>query len=169
VHANPDGQRHLLHARSGGHRVPLAPSRRDLKPRKETMSSIWRSPAPKPKSATRSGPRITTSTPNIILGRYPRTEKERKTLSCDCRQIRRSNFPTAAASEASGPSGYCGPGTGLQCKFHARLAIDFDCVRRRLPAFGRGFWSSHPRSPRIQTCGPKGRGESDERAAPRDL
>jgi len=40
VHANPDGQRHLLHARSGGHRVPPAPSRRGLKPRKETMSGI---------------------------------------------------------------------------------------------------------------------------------
>jgi hypothetical protein len=63
------------------------------------MSGIWRSPALKPKSATRSGPRITTSTPNIILGRFPRTEKERKTLCRDCRQIRRSNFPTSAASE----------------------------------------------------------------------
>src|ERR1700733_13181720 len=83
MHANPDGQRHLLHARSSGHRVPPAPSRRDHKPRKETMSGTWRLPALKPKTATRSGQRTTTSTPNIILGRCPRSEKERKSLPCD--------------------------------------------------------------------------------------
>jgi hypothetical protein len=96
-----------LHARSGGHRVQPGPNRRDLKPRKETMSVIWRSRALKPKSATQSGRRITTSTLNIILGRYTRTEKERKTLCCDCRQIRRSNFPTSTASESC---------TGLQVR-----------------------------------------------------
>jgi len=48
VRANPDRQHHLLPARSGGHRVPPAPSRRALKTRKETMSGIWRSPVLKP-------------------------------------------------------------------------------------------------------------------------
>ena len=71
---NPDRQRHLPHARSGGHRVPPAPSRRALKMHKETMSGIRRSPALKPKSATWSGQRTTTSTPNTILDRCPRTQ-----------------------------------------------------------------------------------------------
>jgi hypothetical protein len=70
----------LLHARSGGHRVPLAPSRA-LKPRKETMSGIWRSPALKLKSVIRSGQRTTTNTPNIILGRCPRTAEGRRSSS----------------------------------------------------------------------------------------
>jgi len=83
VRVNPDRQRHLLHARSGGHRVPPAPSRRALKTREETMSGIWRSPALKRKSATRSGQRTTTSTPSIILDRCPRIQKERKSLCCD--------------------------------------------------------------------------------------
>ena len=51
---------------------------RTLKTRKETMSGIWRSPVLKPKSAIRSGQRTTTSTPNIILDRCPRTQKGRK-------------------------------------------------------------------------------------------
>jgi len=80
VRANPDRQRHLLHARSGGHRVPPAPSRRAFKTREETMSGIWRSPALKRKSATRSGQRTTTSTPSIILDRCPRIQQERKSL-----------------------------------------------------------------------------------------
>jgi len=80
VNANPDGQRHLLHARSGGNRVPPAPSRRGLKPRKEAMSGIWRSPAPKPKTVIRSGQRTTISTPNIILGRCRNEEARRSML-----------------------------------------------------------------------------------------
>ena len=36
---------------------------------------------------TVSGQRTTTSTPNIILGRCPRTEKERKSLPCDGRLL----------------------------------------------------------------------------------
>ena len=56
-----------------------------LKTPKETMSGIWRSPATKPKSATRSGQRTTISTPSTILGRCPRTEKEGKRLRCDGR------------------------------------------------------------------------------------
>ncbi len=83
VRANTDRQRHLLHARSGGHRVPPAPSRRALKTREETMSGIWRSPALKRKSATRSGQKTITSTPSIILDRYHRIQKERKSLCCD--------------------------------------------------------------------------------------
>jgi hypothetical protein len=78
VRANPDRQRHLLHARSGGHRVPPAPSQRALKTREETMSGISRSPALKPKSATQSGQRTITSTPNIILDQCSRIQKERK-------------------------------------------------------------------------------------------
>ena len=70
-------------ARSGGHRVPPAPNRRALKTRKETMSGIWRSLVLKPKSATRSGQRTTTSTPNIISDRCARTQKGRKRLCCD--------------------------------------------------------------------------------------
>ena len=83
VRVNPDRQRHLLHARSGGHRAPPAPSRRALKTREETMSGIWRSPALKRKSATRSGQRTITSTPSIILDRCPRIQKERKSPCCD--------------------------------------------------------------------------------------
>ena len=41
---------------------------RDLKTRKEPMSSIWHLPVQKPKSVIWSGLRTTTSTPNIILG-----------------------------------------------------------------------------------------------------
>jgi hypothetical protein len=100
--------------------MPPAPSRKDLKPRKETMSGIWRSPALKPKSATRSGQRITTSMPNIILGPYAWTEKERKTLCGDC-QIRRSNFATAAASEPADPVAIAVLARGFTCKFQARL------------------------------------------------
>src|ERR1022692_36493 len=49
----------------------------------ETTNGIWRSPALKPKSATQSGQRTTTSTPNIIPDRCPRIQKERKSLCCD--------------------------------------------------------------------------------------
>ena len=69
--------------------MPPAPA---LKTRKETMSGIWRSPAPKPKSATRSGQRTTISTPSTILGRCPRTEKEGRQLlrPANCHP---SNYP----------------------------------------------------------------------------
>ena len=78
MRANPDRQRHLLHARDGGRRVPPAPSRGTLKTRKETMSAIWRSLVLKPKSATLSGQRTTTSMPNIISDRCAQTQKGRK-------------------------------------------------------------------------------------------
>jgi hypothetical protein len=80
VRANPDRQRHLLRARSDGHRVPPAPSQRALKTREETMRGISRSPALKPKSATQSGQKTITSTPNIILDRCSRIQKERKSI-----------------------------------------------------------------------------------------
>ena len=64
---------HLLRARSGGHRVPPVPSRWALKAREETMSDMWRALALKPKSATQSAQRTSTSTANIILDRCPRT------------------------------------------------------------------------------------------------
>ena len=52
---------------TGGRRMPRVPSR-DLKTRKEPMSSIWHLPVLKPKSVISSGLRTTISTPNIILG-----------------------------------------------------------------------------------------------------
>jgi len=72
----------LPHARGGGHRTPLATSQRTLKTHKETMSGIWRSLEPKPKSATWSARRTTISTPNIISDRCARTLKGRKRLCC---------------------------------------------------------------------------------------
>jgi len=72
-----DHQHHPRHAPGGGHRTPLDPNRRTLKARKEATSGIWRSPMPKPSSATRSGRRATTSTPNIISDRCARTRKRR--------------------------------------------------------------------------------------------
>ena len=83
MRANPDRQRHLLHARDGGRRVPPAPSRGTLKTRKETMSAIWRSLVLKPKSATLSGQRTTTSMPNIISDRCAQTQKGRKRSCCN--------------------------------------------------------------------------------------
>jgi len=83
VRANPDRQRHLLHARDGGRRVPAAPSRGTLKTRKETMSAIWRSLVLKPKSATLSGQITTTSMPNIISDRCAQTQKGRKRSCCN--------------------------------------------------------------------------------------
>jgi hypothetical protein len=153
MHANPDGQRHLSHARSSGHRVPPAPSRRDLKPRKETMSGTWRSPALKPKSATRSGQRTTTSTPSIILGRYSRTEKERKTLCCDCRRLfavtaARSGNQISRPRQPPNPAdpvavAVLAPVSSANFK-RASLSTSIE-IRRSLPAFGRGFWSSYLR------------------------
>jgi hypothetical protein len=63
--------------------VPPAPSRGTLKTRKETMSAIWRSLVLKPKSATLSGQRTTTSMPNIISDRCAQTQKGRKRSCCD--------------------------------------------------------------------------------------
>jgi hypothetical protein len=40
------------------------------------MNGIWRSPKLKFKAETRSGQKTTTSTPNIISDRCPRTEKQ---------------------------------------------------------------------------------------------
>jgi hypothetical protein len=60
--------------------VPPAPSQRALKTREETMSDISRSPALKPKSATQSGQRTFTSTPNIILDQCSRIQKEGKSV-----------------------------------------------------------------------------------------
>ena len=64
--ADPDQCRHP-DARTGGRRTPRVPSR-DLKTRKEPMSSIWHLPVRKPKPVTWSGLRTTTSMQNIILG-----------------------------------------------------------------------------------------------------
>ena len=72
----------MPHARGGGHRTPLATSQRTLKTHKETMSGIWRSLEPKPKSATWSARRTTISTPNIISDRCARTLKGRKRPCC---------------------------------------------------------------------------------------
>jgi hypothetical protein len=66
----------LLAAQSGGHRMPPAPNRTALTTRDETMNGIWRSPKLKFKAETRSGQKTTTSTPNIISDRCPRTEKQ---------------------------------------------------------------------------------------------
>ena len=71
-YANPDRQRHLLPARSGGHRAPPVPSRSVLKTRERPTSGIWRLPALKPKLAILSGQRTIASTPNIISDRCPR-------------------------------------------------------------------------------------------------
>jgi hypothetical protein len=72
----------LLAAQSGGHRMPPAPNRTALTTREETMNGIWRSPKLKPKAATQSRQKITTSTPNIISDRCPRTEELHRRLRC---------------------------------------------------------------------------------------
>src|SRR5436190_4694181 len=65
--------------------MPPAPNRTDLTTREETMNGIWRSPKLKPKPATQSRQKTTTSTPNIISDRCPRTEERHKRLRCnDC-------------------------------------------------------------------------------------
>jgi hypothetical protein len=64
--ADPHQRRHP-DARTDGRQTPRVPSR-DLKTRKEPMSSIWHLPVLKPKSVIWSGLRTTSSTPNIILG-----------------------------------------------------------------------------------------------------
>jgi hypothetical protein len=52
------------------------------------MNGIWRSPVLKPKSATWSGQRITTNTPNIISDRCAGTKNGRK------RRCRNGRLPT---------------------------------------------------------------------------
>jgi hypothetical protein len=44
------------------------------------MSDIWSSPVLKPLPETQSGQKTTTSTPNIISGRCPRTEERHRRL-----------------------------------------------------------------------------------------
>ena len=62
---------------SVGCQVP-GPHRRARPMRNETMSGIWRSPELKPKVATQSPRKTTTSTPNIISGRCrPREQNSR--------------------------------------------------------------------------------------------
>ena len=78
--ANPDGQRHLLPAQSGGHRMRPAQNRRALTTRKETMSGIWRLLKLKLKAATQSGQKTTISTPSIISDRCPFTEERHSRL-----------------------------------------------------------------------------------------
>ena len=56
------------------------PHRRARPMRKETMSGIWRSPVLKPKTATQSPQKITTSTPNIISDRCRRRERNSRDL-----------------------------------------------------------------------------------------
>src|SRR6516225_11112432 len=72
-------RRHLLPAQSRGHRTPPA-QHQALTTRKETISDIWSSPVLKPKPETQLEQKITTSTPNIISGRCPRTEGRHRTL-----------------------------------------------------------------------------------------
>ena len=76
VSANIDRQGHLLAAHSGGHRVRPAQSHGALTMLEETMSGTWRWRKLKSWPATGSRPRTTTSTPNIISGRCPRTESD---------------------------------------------------------------------------------------------
>jgi hypothetical protein len=69
----------LLLAQSRGHRTPSAQNQA-LITHKETISDIWNSPVLKPWPETQSGQKTTTSTPNIISGRCPRTEGRHRTL-----------------------------------------------------------------------------------------
>ena len=69
------GQRSVA-AHNVGRQVP-GPNRRARPMRKETTSGIWRSPVLKPKVATQSPRKTTTSTPNIISGRCRRRERNR--------------------------------------------------------------------------------------------
>jgi hypothetical protein len=75
-------------AHNVGCRVP-APHRRTRPMRKETMSGIWRSPERKPKVATQSPRKTTTSTPNIISGRCRPREQNSGDLLVGRRNARR--------------------------------------------------------------------------------
>jgi len=73
----------LKHQAAGGrHQVPLILTRAALKTRKEPMIGIWRWPALNFKSAIRLGQRTTTSMPNIISDRCPRTQGRLKNRAC---------------------------------------------------------------------------------------
>src|SRR6476620_3827308 len=67
-------------AHNVGCQVP-DPHRRARPMRKETMSGIWRSPELKPKVATQSPRKTTTSTPNIISELCRRTERNSREVS----------------------------------------------------------------------------------------
>ena len=72
-------------AQRRGHRMLLAPNRTGLTTREETMNGISLSPELRPKAATQSQQKTTTSMPNIISDRCPRTEERHKRLRCnDC-------------------------------------------------------------------------------------
>jgi hypothetical protein len=47
------------------------------------MNGIWRSPKLKPKAATQSRQKTTTSTPNIISGRRPHTQELHRRHRCN--------------------------------------------------------------------------------------
>jgi hypothetical protein len=87
-----------MHARSDGQTAPPASSRRSLKTREEIMSSIWLSPALKPKSVIQLGQKTIISTRNIIFGCCPQTKKEHK--SAVTRMQRDSSWPQRGAKEA---------------------------------------------------------------------
>ena len=107
-------RRHLLPAKSRGHRTPPA-QHQALTTRKETISDIWSSPVLKPSPETRSGQKTTTSTPNIISGRCPRTEgrhRKRDCFAAGCSQplvARSCRLPMSALRSL----------TGAQCEFFA--------------------------------------------------
>ncbi len=76
IRVNRDRQGHLLAAHSGGHRVRPAQSYGALTTREETMTGTWRWPKLNSRRAIGLRPRITTSTPNIISDRCPRTKSD---------------------------------------------------------------------------------------------
>jgi len=74
-------QGHLLAGHSGGHRVRSAQRHGVLTTREETMTGTWHWPKLNSRRAIGLRPRTTTSTPNTISDRYPRTH-ERHTRFC---------------------------------------------------------------------------------------
>jgi hypothetical protein len=71
---------HFLAAHSSGHRTGPIPSRVALTMREETMSGTWHWSKLKSRPGIRSRPRTTTSTPNIISGRCPRSRRDGELL-----------------------------------------------------------------------------------------
>jgi len=65
------------------------------------MNGVWRSPVLKPKSATRSGQRITTNTPNIISDRCAGTKNGRKRR---CRDGRLREYGSTQDEDSGGLS-----------------------------------------------------------------
>src|SRR5882757_9736302 len=76
--------------------MPPAPNRTALTTREETMNGIWRSPKLKPKAATQSRQKITTSTPNIISDRCPRTEELELHRRLRCNVLSEPSFADAS-------------------------------------------------------------------------